>query len=77
LKEFILFFSSPRKKEEGNPTYIAAHLPVRQADLQATRANAATNIKTVGMQKSLQNLSRFFGSQRYRRKYKKSLQYKL
>ncbi|PIQ29975.1 MAG: hypothetical protein COW63_10580 [Bacteroidetes bacterium CG18_big_fil_WC_8_21_14_2_50_41_14] len=29
MKEFILFFSSPRKKEEGNPTYIAAHLPVR------------------------------------------------
>jgi len=31
--EFFLFFSSPRKKEEGNPTHIAAHL-------QAPRANA-------------------------------------
>jgi hypothetical protein len=26
LDEFILFFSSPRKKEERNPTHIAAHL---------------------------------------------------
>jgi len=30
-----LFFSSPRKKEERNPSHIAAHL-------QAPRANAAT-----------------------------------
>jgi|GEM_PF-6140608 len=33
LDEFILFFLSPAKKEERNPTHIAAHL-------QAPRANA-------------------------------------
>jgi len=37
--KFILFFSSPRKKEEGNPTHIAAS---RQLAGQTTRADTRT-----------------------------------
>jgi len=52
-----LFFSSPRKKEEGNPTHIAAHLQAPQADAQNQSLQKSCNFcqHTEGISRILTN----------------------